>query len=490
MAERDDFIRKNSGMDFSKITNMIIRDLNDTSAGRSMLSTYTRDNVANYLRNPEQNSKNLVKMSDQLYRNSPHFRRLVNYYANMPLLDYNIEPIGANIYNDFNMDTFKKSYFRTIETVEKMELKHEMKKALKVAWKDDAFYGYEISSKDSFFYFQLPNEQCKITSIEDGVYNFSFDFQYFDQYPHKLDFYPEEFTRLFNEYRRNTQERWKELDSQKTVCIKVNENYVFDFPPFANLFGSIFDIEDYKSLKMATERINSYKFFVQKIPIRDKSNINNDFMIDLNHVSMFHNKTANTLPEEIGIISTPFDVEAVNFTRDRAEKDNVQEAERGFYSSAGTSQLLFNGDQSSNANLSKSVNVDEQDVFALNRQIERVINRKIKFEIKGANKFKIDILDTTLFNQGEYQDKLLKSAQYGVPVKMKLASSLGMSPSSTLSNMLVENEILNLAENFIPLESSHTQSADDNEGGRPLSDENDLDEKGEEQRERGDNDNR
>lgn len=480
-------------MDFAQISGMIVKDLNDTSSGQQLTKSYTSSNISQYLGNPSRYPKELAGMSTALYNASPHYKRLINYFANMPNLDYIIEPYGVDFSRSINEKSFRNAYKKAIDLVELMNIKHEFKKVMKVAWIRDTFYGYEFQTKDSYFIKELPNEYCKISSIEDGVYNIGFNFQYFDRVPAQLNFYPKEFKSMYNKWKNGSQKQWQELDSSKTVVIKVNEDIVDDLPPFVGVFKSIYDIEDYKALKLASTTMNNYKFIVQKIPIRDKSERNNDFLIDLNNVTMFHNKTSATLPDGIGLITTPFEVETINFSKDTSETDNVQEAEREFYASAGTSSFLFNNNGSSSSSLTKSILVDEAEVFTLLRQIERHINRKIKKEVKGTFNFRVKILNTTVQNKDSVIEKYLQSAQYGLPVKLMLGSALGLSPSSMTSMAYLENVILDLTNQLIPLSSSHTQSGNidaTDEGGRPQSSEDSLSEKGEQQRDRGDNENR
>lgn len=487
--EKNQFMRDSIPLDYAQLGAMVIKDLNDSSAGSALAKRYSKADIERFMGNPQRYDKELAGMSEYLYQYSPHYRRLINYYVNMPTLDYIIEPYGLDA-TKINANTFQKGYQRAMEFTDLLNVKHEYRKALKKAWIRDTFYGYQHVAKDSYFIQELPYTHCRISSIEDGVYNFSMDMQYFDRNPIQLEMYPKEFKKLYNSFKAG-KGQWQELDSSNTVVIKINDDVTYDLPPFVGVFRSIFDIEDYKALKLTRETISNYKFVVQKIPIRDNSDRNNDFLIDLNHVAMFHNKTSQTLPEEIGLISTPFEVDTINFAKDRSESDNVMESEREFYSSAGSSSQLFNGDKSSNANLGKSINVDEQEVFAVNRQVERFINRKMKWEVKGTYKFRMRILDTTVFNRKETIESYLQSAQYGLPVKMLLSASLGLSPSAVVNMSYLENEILNLTEKFIPLSSSHTQSGDaTDEGGRPESNDDELSDKGEEQRDRGDNDNR
>jgi hypothetical protein len=488
-----DYKRQGIALNFAQMSGMILKDLNERN--NPIVKKYTKDDVKTYLDNPLRYSKELGDLSNGLYRASPHYKRLINYFANMPTLDYIIEPFNLNI-DKINEKSFKTAFERTSFLLDIMNIKHEFGKALKVAWTNDTFYGYEHETNESYFIQTLPNQYCQISSIEDGVYNFSFDFQYFDRNALQLELYPKEFKKLYNKYKNGTEGQWIELDPTKTVCIKINDHLDYDLPPFSSAFGSIFDIEDYKALKKTATTVDNYKFIVQKIPIREDSGVNNDFLIDLPNVTMFHNRVSATIPDEVGLLTVPFEIDTIDFTRDRSDTDKIEEAEREFYSSAGTSSLLFNGNNASQANLAKSIMVDEQETFAVLRQIERWINRKLKSVIKGNVKFKIKLLDITVFNREEKIDQLLKIAQYGFPVKLMLASTLGVSPSSVKNMAYLENSFLSLIEEFIPLQSSHTQSgnAEGEKGevgqGKPKENEDKLSEKGEEQQNRDDNANR
>jgi hypothetical protein len=498
--EQTEFKRESVSLNFAELSNMIIKDLNLRATGTT--KTYTKDNVQTYLQNPRRYTKELVDMSTNLYNASPHYRRVVNYFAKLSTLDYIVEPY-ALIVDKINEKPFMSGFQKTVDLLETMNIKHEMKKIQQVAWVRDTFYGYEHEGKNSYFIQQLPNEFCAISSVEDGVFNFSFNLAFFDRNTPQLETFPKEFKKLYNKYQNGSIEAWAELDPTKTICIKINEEIDYDLPPLVGIFPSIFDIEDYKALKKTKETLDNYKFIVQKIPIRESSERNNDFLLDLTMVSNFHNKSADTIPETVGLLTVPFDVQTIDFQSDKSERNAVWEAEHDFYTSVGTSSLLFNGDNASQANLAKSIKVDEQEAFAVVRQIERWVNRKIKFLIKGAYKFRCKFLDMSIFNKEEYIDKLLKSAQFGIPVKMMLCSALGLVPSQATSMAYLENTLLGLVDLFVPLQSAHTQSYKDEkegkakesnpsgdggeEGGRPNKNEDELSEKGEQQQNRDDN---
>lgn len=468
-------------INYATLSRMIINDLNNLQTSKNSLSKFTSEQVARYLQQPVKFEKELRELSRYLYTASPNYKRLVLYFSSLLTYDYIVEPYDLN-FEKIDKVKFKRQYQKTLALLESMNIPHEMTKALRIAFKEDVFYGYEHQSKDSYFIQKLNPDYCQISSIEDGVYNFAFDFSYFDktENKNKLDSYPDEFNEKYRQF-KTTKNKWIELDSKNTVCIKVNEEIEYPIPPFNIVFESIFDLDEYKRLKKAKVKMDNYMILTQKIPIDEKSGDPNKFLIDLETAMMFHNKASDSLPDSVGLVTSPMDIEGIKLERYQKEKDSVAEAERDFYNSSGVSQLLFNSDKVSSSGSQKSAQTDEQILFAVLRQIERWVNRKLK-NFGGQYKFKANFLNITEFNKKEVFDMYLKAAQYGMPVKMMLGASLGLSPSSMAHMAFLENDILNLHEELIPLSSAHTQSGKDG-AGAPKKSEDELSDSGAKTRE-------
>lgn len=486
----------------TQVAQMVVNDLSKTNRTK-FIKSYSKQDIRDALKAPKQNEKRLREISNFLFNSSSQYRRLVWYLSQMATFDYILEPSNITDRDMEKPEDLKDKYKQTANRIETMNIKHEFQKIFEVAIREDVFYGYEREANNSYFIQRLDPEFCRITSVVDGMYNFSFNFSYFDHSGNNLDNYPEEFRKLYKEYLsqksdKNWREktgldpRWKELDFKKTVCVKVNQNDYTPIPPLAMVFEDVADIVEYKELKKAKTEIENYKLLIQKIPMRESSTENDDFTIDFDTARKFHQIVSQTLPEGIGLTTTPMEFDEVSFDKQYADVDNVETAERDFWNSAGVSQFLFNSDKSSNAGIEKSVQTDEQLVFNLLRQLERWLNRKIKTKASMNNKFKVSFLETTYFNREKVFEKYLKASQFGVPVKSRLAASLGISPSAMISMASLENDVLNFNENWVPLESSHTQNGSDptDEGGAPEVDDDELSPEGESTRENGGNEHR
>ena len=459
-------LRMNNSL-FSKFTDVQLLNLKSNSHYPTVYTKYTRADIIKYLKNPETNAKQLRNASIYLYEVSAQYRRIVNYFAHMCPLTYIMYPFKFDTTKEVNEKAFKASYKKATDFMAIFNLQHEMRKALVTAWREDIFAGYIYQTKDSFYIRKLHPDYVKIASIVDGCYMVAFDFSYFRGREDELESYGEEFISKYEDYKKDSSLRWQLLDEKRQFCLKISEDVMYPLIPLAGCLLGIFDIEDYKELQKGASVLRNYKALGLKLPTDEAGNL----LIDKDFADQFYEQLSNITPENIGVFETPMDVEVYDFEKSGAEDpDKTYEAIRNFYNDAGVSALLFGSDKQTAASLNISITSDECVCFAVNRQIERNVNRLLK-GLSGTQKFQITILDISEFHRQQFHDIMLKDAQYGVPVKSAIAASLGLNPPNMSAMLYMENEILKLHDNMIPLQSSYTQSSD-NQGGRPTAEEN------------------
>src|SRR5690625_4943821 len=90
----------------------------------------------------------------------------------------------------------------------------------------------------------------------------------------------------------------------------------------------------------------------------DKSATKDDFLITEDFVKLFHDNIDAVLPPQVGILTTPMEVDAINFEKDRVDKNKVGEATSQFWNESGVSELLF-GNNSTSAALKYSIKATE-----------------------------------------------------------------------------------------------------------------------------------
>lgn len=452
---------------YANLSKIGIRNLESTSETNPTYTKYTKDQLVTYLGNPASYEKQLRKMSKYLFNISNYYRRLIQYFANMSTFSYTISPYGLDRSKTVNANKFKKAYYSSVTAVELMNLPHEATKMFTIAFRDDVYYGYEWETNDSVAFQNLDADYCKISSIEDGVYNFAFDFSYFDSNQDKLPNYPPEFQTMYNTYKTNTQlYKWQELDSTKSICIKVNEHDYIPIPPFVSLFSALADIEDYRAISKNASETNNYKALAMEIPLGD----NGEFLIDYNDAKEFYDMMTNVLPPNIGAILTPMKLTDWNFDRSGANSDTneVAKAEASLFTEIGVNKILFGGGEDPSAStLSICTINDQMIVFAVMRQLERWVNRKLK-SVSSSYKFRINFLPVTHYNIAEMHERYLKDATYGMPTRTAALATTGYAGTDYENMTYLENEILGLGNGEIPLKSSNTQSGSaGDEGGRP-----------------------
>lgn len=434
---------------------------------------FTKEQILRYMASPETCFEQLREASMYLYATSTQYRRVVNYFAHMCPMDYVIYPFKfdkSKEMTDKDKEKFHKAYKRVSDYMEIFNLQHEMRKALVTAWREDIFPGYIYQTKDSLYIRKLPAQYVKIASIVDGCFMVAFDFSYFDGREDELESYGDEFIAKYKLYREDTlRYKWQILNEKRQFVIKISEDVNYPLIPLLGCFPGIFDIEDYKDLSKGATVLRNYKALGIEIPTDDKGN----FLMDKNLIDDFYQNLCNITPPNIGVFETPTTVKQYDFERSSTDDpDKTYEAIRNFYNDVGVSSLLFGSDKQTAASLNISIIADATLCYAVNRQIERNVNRLLKTNFTGEYKFQIALLDVSEFHKQQIHDMYIKDAQYGAPVKTAVSATLGINQPRFNALLYMENDYLNLYDNMIPVRSSYTEGFSDDEGGRPTAEEN------------------
>ena len=439
-------------------------------------TSYSTDEIVGFLAEPRSNEQQLREVARYLENTSQIFQRVIGYLPNINMITPIVIPTRPE-----QLKTINKQYEQVCNYMSLLNLPHNLLQVYRVCFREDVFYGLEYETKDAYYIKQLDPDKCRISGVEYGSYVFQMDMSYFDNMKNNdvdielLDEYeqyiPGFFTQAYNAYKKDSNLKWAELPGQNTICIKLKEELDYCYPPFASAYADIQDIEDYKSLAKVAEEQANYKIIGFKIPRLDssRSDRTDNFAIKLSTAKLFFELTRNSLSENIGLFYSPMDFESISFAGTNTNSRNrVEEATEQLYDSLGFSRLLFNSDSATT--LQYSIKLDESMLFALNRQVETWVSRKLIYNFKGN--FRCQLLDVTQLNRNELADQYLKAATYGIPSVIHLCAILGINQVDMMALNYLQNNMLDIANQFIPLSSSNTQSgmAGDNKGGRPESD--------------------
>ena len=471
---------------FAVLNRLITRDLNNNTSTPTF-SLYTKDNITEYLSNPYTYEKQLRKAVTYIYGASPHFRRLIQYFVGLSDFAYVVSPYKIDP-KTANAKSINRNYRRVLNAMSSFGVRSQFPRILTVCLREDTFYGTIWVTNDNITIQQLPADYCAISTIEGNVPNVTFDFSYFDARKQYLDYYPDEFQRKYQIYEANRQNRWQELDSPTSFAIKCNNDIMeYSIPPFAGILREVYDLEDYRQLKMTKTTLENYAMLVMTLGINEDG----EWQMDLDKAKEFWRNLDSVLPEEIGSVLSPMPINKISFEKSNTgDTDTIAEAEQNMFTAAGVSSLLFNNDKASANALLLSIKADQAITFGIVKSIEDMVNRFIQAQSYGKN-FKVTFLDCSPFNRKELGDMYLKACQYGLPYISMYAASQGMSQSEIDCMSYLETNVLGLADMFKPLVSSATMSSSASSiskgatdaGGAPQKEIGDLTDSGEQSRE-------
>lgn len=454
---------------FAQLNKLITRDLNNNT-NTPTFSLYSKDDIQTYLSNPYTYEKQLRKAVTYIYGASSHFRRLIQYFVGLSDLAYVVEPYKIEP-KKANTKTVNNNYRKVLNILSSMNIKTQLPKVLTVCLREDVFYGTLWVTNDSVTIQQLPSDYCSISTIEGNVPNVTFDFSYFDSNSTLLEYYPAEFQTKYRQYQANRMTRWIELDSPTSFAIKCNSDILdYALPPFAGLLRELYDIEDYKQMKETKTALENYAMLTMKLPMEKDGT----WGIDLPKAKEFWRNLDSVLPDEVGSVLSPMDIDKVSFEKSNTgDTDTVSEAEQHMFSAAGVSSLLFNNEKASSNALLLSIKADQAITYGIVKSIQDAINRFLQSQGYGKN-FKVNFLNISQYNAKEAGDAYLKAASYGMPTISYYCASQGLGQAELDSMSFLETEVLGLQDMFRPLQSSSQISSSDlnssaatDEGGAP-----------------------
>lgn len=457
---------------FMSLTKLITRDLNNYRNAPTF-SLYTKDNINEYIGNPYRYEKQLRRAITYIYGVSPHFRRVIQYFVGLTNWAYIVEPYRIDP-RKANPKTINNNYRKVLDVLSSMNIKTQFPKILTVCLREDVFFGTFWVTQDSITIQQLPSDYCAISSIEGNVLNVTFDFSYFSINEGLLEFYPPEFTTKYNLYKKQKLNRWMELDSPYSFAIKCNSDILdYALPPFAGLLRDIYDIEDYRNMKKAKTALENYAMIAMTLPMDDDGG----WILDYTKAREFWENLDSVLPEEIGSVLTPMELDKISFEKSNTgDTDTVTQAEENLYNAAGVSSLLFGNARASANALLLSIKADQNMTFEIVKSIFDAVNRLIQAQSYGKY-FCATPLNISVYNQKEMADLYLKSATYGLPTISAFGAAVGVGQAELDSMSFLETEVLGLQDMFKPIVSSTQMSSEDieskaatDEGGAPTKD--------------------
>ena len=449
-------------------------------------STYNRETLRTYLRNPatDSNNKNLRKLSNYLYTISHIYRRMINYKAHqINCKVWSAYPI-VSMFEENDEESILKEYERTVNIVTNMHMETQIYKVMLQAWKNGISYGYVYGDpeKDGSFYIHLLDpDYCKVNcaSFDSGVLGFLFDVSYFNGNEDQLEYYDKEFTTLYNQFKKDNI-RWKQLPIERTICVKIDlDNLDYAIPPMSGLLESIISITDLQAAQDEIDSLQNYKLVWGKLDTIKGSSNPDDFAVNLDLALAFMKKLGVDLPDNVSYGLSPMDLDVIDFKPNDASDTNVlSKAYSNLIESNGS--IVLNSNKITNSTAFKmAMKVECEDAMKPITQINAWLRLYLKYNHK-VETVAVEYSDISPYFMDEEIEKYTKLAGLGLPVKTELASMIRANPQKSFGMDFLERQLLKLGTERWnnPLVSSNTQSSQADSQGRPEAEEGELTDEG------------
>lgn len=473
----------------SMIDALQLTDLSKTET--RTYQSYSRDTLRTYLKSPKTYESQIRNLSRYLYRLCYEYKRMCWFYARMICGDaFNIIPIVDPREDDD--EGLINNYYETMIRWQRMDFQNEIIKLLITAWREDTVYGYVYDDSDqeggTCFYHILDGDYCRISSVEEGVFRFAFDFSYFRNHKTYLDYWDSEFKQKYDAYEKDPTLRWQELEPERQICFKVNsDDPTMDYPPFASLFESIISNIDLQALKTAKDELSAYKLLVARLKPLSGTDSPDDFEVDPATALQYYNKFVAALPECVNACLSPVPIEPIEFkdlnTTD--DTDMISSSLSNLFKHVG-GVILDNSKTGSTIYEAQIIADMEMAHSTLVPQVNRYLNLYFKYVI-GDKHAHIKYIDGVCpYTRKTKRKELLESAQNGFS-RMAVGILDGNTSLEQISLLKLERALglVDLMSN--PLNTSYTKSGSDTDpinGGAPTKDAGDLTDEGSNTREK------
>lgn len=459
--------------DMAKDAMRLLRDATKSTRQRNV-SEVTVENLRKFLKAPSSNEKNLRDLSRYLYYRSQIYYRIVKYLSNMfDLRARSIIP-AYNLVKDNDKDKMRKSYNETLQVIDNANLQYEFLKIYTQCWRDDLFVGCAYWDDESLFILPLDLDYCKINGVfKDGSFSAVMDMTFFNKYKELLEYWGAPFDQMYKDYERENQ-KWQPIPEEYCVCLKARaEDWETVIPPLVGIFEALLRLCNLEDVQAIADEEQIYKLLVATIPTISGTNQPDDWAVNPKLAVEYFNKIVDRLPEYTDAVISPIPIEQISFSDDTATDVNkVEKATEAVLNTSGGAQILNAAKISGSTAFNAAIRSDsEYAISMLLPQTELVVNRLLSFVVK--NHAKVKFFETSVYLEQELRKNLLESAQYGLPTKIALNTLNGFSELDTLALNFLEEEILGITEKFVPLQSSYTQSGND-QGGRPTKDDDEI----------------
>lgn len=424
--------------------------------GRVGYVDYTVEDIKDILNRG--NASELEQVSVHFYRSNGIYTHMINYLCNLLLYDTIIIPkrdLGSRVSNNM----MNKKFHMALKFIEGLDVAVTFTRVTKLMLIHGVYYGLVRDfGGDTILIQDLETRYCRSRfKSANGMDLLEFDLGYFDTILEPemrleaLDSFPGDFKTAYLKYKQKPSFRWFEVPEHLGVVF-----YDLDMVPYlvASLPSTLM-YDEAQDDERKRDRQELEKLLITQMPIAN----NGEPVFDLDETVAIHEGMARMLSDAkyINLLTTFGEVkfeDAQDSTQ--ASRDKLKQYKRATYDAIGSSATLFNAE--GNTSLEYSVNRDTSVMLQFAEKYANWLTYQINRRYgTGSLTFDVEILPTTIYNREKMAGLYLRGAQYGYS-KMYAGAALGIKQSNLVGLVEFENDVLNLTEKLVPLQSSHTQS--------------------------------
>lgn len=451
---------------------------------RTLSDSFTKEDVQKWFTDPDAYIKELRDLSRYLYVSKGIYYTAINFYTNLPTLDYNIIPTFFD-FDESNKDKILRSKQEVSNYCDDILDKSSVRSIIKAVLKDGSYYGYERKAGKSYYMQRLLNDYCREGSLVNGLPSIEFDFTFFDGQEDKLESYDVEFKKKYTAYKnsKGNDLRWQRLDHTKSICIPL-ESDDFNFPSLTGIFDDLMDLDDYYKYMKETTALDTEKVVVQKPSMNQETG---EMLVEPDVVQFFQNALASVFDDRFKVVSTPFELDTIDFTKNKMSNsgfDGVEKMKTATWNGTGISKPVF-GETDSASGLKVNYEINASYVFSIIEKLEKWLRQRLLTIGTKKYGFKVEFLRTTNVYRKDTFDMHYKLLSVGGALS-PLISSMGMNPESYIRILQMEN-LEGVKDHLRIPESMFTQSGS-SEAGSPTVGDDEVSDTGEKTKDNDGND--
>jgi len=442
--------------------------------------------------NPEQ----LILYGHTLELQSQIYRQLLSYAGNMLSFDFTYVSSARHGNTDYSSNFYKHDLDEVRNFFDRFDYKKEFTNVTRQLLRNEVFYCVPRLDGEKIFLQELPRDFCRITGKGEYCFRFAFNFSYFDGRPESLVGFPAYFTETYDEIQANKPTKRRKSSSGKWVEIPVDVGFMFklsmdtlnQIPIFSGLFRDLINQNLMRNLQKNSDMAAAQKLVIGQVGrIKDsQAKTGNNFDTDARLLGNFLAFMKNALGDSVKLAALPLEqVQPIIFPGDKGlYKDYLKTT----LSSSGVNSNLIFADSENRPNAIEtqlSLNVDEEMMASsVYPQAESFLEVFVNlFTKKYQFIFKFEGTDF-FTNKKQRLDSVVSLMNYGFLLPQKVASALSMNPFD-FYRQIDEGVASGFASKLAPLINKSQTSQQ--ESGRPVMDDSELSDSGEETRASGAN---